>query len=239
MNTFQASDTVGDLMTRCPALWRAFDDAGIDYCCQGKRTLNQVCREKGLDLEALFAMLEGCALAFEEEFAVNPTTMSLTELADHIELTHHAYLRSEFPRLNKMIEKVACAHGNEHPHLYQVRETFLILAAELSSHMTKEEQVLFPMIRWLESSLTAPAKYAGSLTDAIEEMETEHAHVDLLLEELRRLTDGYIAEERACSTCHTILHALAQLEHDLHLHIHKENNSLFPRALEMERNHGR
>ena len=234
MNTFQVNDTVGDVVARCPVLSRVFDEADIDYCCGGKKTLDQVCRGRGLDSQVFLTTLEESALAPAGESADDAAAMSLTELADHIEQTHHSYLRSEFPRLDKMTEKVASVHGEKNSRLHQIRETFLALTEELSSHMMKEEQILFPMVRQLDANETTPTFHCGSLVNPIRQMESEHTHAGSALEKLRELTDGYTPPDWACNTYRAMLDALVRLEHDLHLHIHKENNVLFPRVLEME-----
>lgn len=233
MSTFQASDGVGEVVARNPALSRVFDAADIDYCCGGKKTLDEACREKGLDTQVFLATLEESAREPAGE-PIDAAAMSLTELADHIEQTHHSYLRSAFPRLDEMTKKVASAHGARNPNLHQIRETFLALVAELSSHMMKEEEILFPMVRKLEASETAPAFRCGSLANPIRQMESEHVQAGSALEQFRKLTDRYTPPDWACNTYRAMLDALAHLEQDLHLHIHKENNVLFPRALKME-----
>jgi len=169
------------------------------------------------------------------ETDVDVMTLSLAELADHIEQTHHAYLHSEIPRLDEMTEKVASVHGEKNPRLHQIRQTFLALAAEMSSHMMKEERILFPMVRELDASEMTPAFHCGSLANPIQQMESEHTQAGSALEDLRELADGYTPPDWACSTYRAMLDALARFEHDLHLHIHKESDALFPRALEMER----
>ena len=235
MNAFQANDIVGEVVARRPALSRPFDEAGIDYCCGGQKTLDEACKKKGLDSQAFLAALEESALAPAAEFVLDASALSLTELVDHILQTHHAYLRSELPRLERMTKKVASVHGNTNSRLHQIRETFLDLATELSSHMMKEEQILFPMVLQLDASKTAPAFHCGSLANPIGQMESEHTEAGSALQELRELTDGYTPPDWACNTYRAMLDALARLEQDLHLHIHKENNLLFPGALEMER----
>ena len=235
MSMLTFKDTVGDIVVRRPALSRVFEQVGIDFCCGGKKTLEQACQEKDLDPEGLIARLEDeIQPNRDESVIVDAAAMSLTELVDHIEQTHHTYLRAELPRLDMMSEKVASVHGDKDQRLVQIHQTLLVLADELSNHMMKEEQILFPMVRQLEASKTVPAFHCGSLANPIGQMEAEHEQAGSALERLRELTDGYRPPDWACNTYRAMLDALAHLERDLHLHIHKENNVLFPRAIEME-----
>jgi regulator of cell morphogenesis and NO signaling len=173
-----------------------------------------------------------------EESLVDLAAMSMTELADHIEQTHHTYLHSELPRLEKVIEVVASVHGSSDSRLAELRDTFRMLAAELSGHMMKEEQILFPMVRQLDSSETTPAFHCGSVANPIQQMELEHTQADALLAKLHELTDGNSVPEWACDTYRGMLDALAHFEQDVRLHIHKESNALFPRVIEVEREKG-
>ena len=234
MNTFQVNDTVGSIVTRSPVLSRVFEEAGIDYCCGGKKTLDEVCREKSLDSQTFLTTLKDSALASTSESVVDVAAMSLTELVDHIEQTHHKYLRSEFPRIASMTEKVTSVHGEKNSRLHEIRETYIALATELSSHMMKEEQILFPMVRQLDASETTPPFHCGALSNPIQQMEAEHIQAGSALEKLRELAGGYTPPDWACNTYRAMLDALDHLERDIHLHIHKENSVLFPRALEME-----
>jgi len=168
------------------------------------------------------------------ESVADVAAMSMTELADHIEQTHHVYLRSELPRLDKLTEEMASVHGKMDSRISLIRETIRILVSELSSHMMKEEQILFPMVRQLDASETTPAFHCGSLANPIQQMELEHSQASVMLEKLNELTDSYSAPEWACDTYRAMLDALARFERDMHQHIHKENNVLFPRALEVE-----
>lgn len=229
----QATDTIGDIVSRYPSLLRVLDQMGIDYCCGGKSILEDVCREKGLDVKTLMVTLEAAAGA-PDASVVDAASMSLTDLADHIEQTHHAYLRTELPRLDTLTEKVASVHGDRDSRLAEVRGTFLGLADELLRHLTKEEQVLFPMIRQLETSETTPQFHCGTLANPIRQMELEHDSAGDALAGLRGLTDDFTPPEWGCNSFRSMLDGLARLEADLHQHIHKENNVLFPRALDME-----
>jgi regulator of cell morphogenesis and NO signaling len=234
MNAIRVQDTVGEVVARRPALSRVFEATGVDYCCGGKRTLDEVCREKGFDPQSFLAMLEQSAVASDGEPVVDAAAMSLTELVDHILETHHAYLRVELPRLNGLTEKVVAAHGAHDDRLQQLRQTFLSLAGELASHMMKEEQILFPMIRRLETSDVLPAFHCGSIANPIRQMELEHHDAGAALERIRTLTDEYSPPDWACNTYRAMLDALAHLERDMHQHIHKEDNVLYPRAIKRQ-----
>lgn len=234
MSAFCVQDTVGEVVARRPSLVRLFEAARIDYCCGGKKTLAEVCQEKSLDPQSFLATLEEAASASGGEAVIDAAAMSLTELADHIESTHHAYLRDELPRLNMLTERVASVHGADDARLQEVRHTFLALAGEMASHMRKEEQILFPMIRQLEASEGLPTFHCGSVANPIRQMELEHHDAGAALERMRTLTDEYTPPTWACNTYRAMLDSLAQLERDMHLHVHKEDNVLYPRALKRE-----
>jgi regulator of cell morphogenesis and NO signaling len=233
MTTFQAEQTVGAIVAGHPALSRVFERAGIDYCCGGKKTLARACQEKGLDVAAIVAELEQTDVESEESF-VDAASMSLSELADHIEHTHHAYLRNELPRLIGLTQKVASVHGGSDPRLQAVHDTLVAFASELSSHMMKEEMILFPFIRRLEASDSPVEFHCGSVAHPIRQMEQEHHEAGDALATLRELTDNFTPPEWACNTYRAMVDALAQLERDMHQHVHKEDNVLFPRAIERE-----
>jgi regulator of cell morphogenesis and NO signaling len=170
----------------------------------------------------------------EQRTDVNPAAMTLTQLADHIEATHHAWLRQEFPRLTQMTEKVASVHGHSDQRLASVAAIFAALRAEMESHMFKEERILFPLIRQLEASGSAAHSHCGTIANPIRVMEMEHDSAGGAVGEMRTLTDGFTPPAGACNTYRAMLDTLRQLEADLHQHVHKENNVLFPRALELE-----
>ncbi|MCU0525811.1 MAG: iron-sulfur cluster repair di-iron protein [Elainella sp. Prado103] len=233
MTTFAMNDTVGSIVRDYPALSRLFEQAHVDYCCGGQQTLEAACRQRGIDPQTFLAQLEDFAVtaALPE---VNLAALSLSELADHIERLHHAYLHRELPRLEKMVTKVAAVHGDKEPRLMQIRDIFLALSQELATHLMKEEQVLFPMIRQLESSSTLPVFYCGNLSNPIGRMEFEHDEAGADLVQLRQLTDDYTPPDWACNTYRALLDAMQAFELDMHQHVHKENNVLFPRAIALE-----
>lgn len=234
MSSIRVSDTVGELVARRPVLSHVFEAIGIDYCCGGKKTLEEACREKGFNPEALAAQLEQVALVNVGGPTVDAAAMSLADLADHIQQTHHEYLRDILPRLDMLTERVASVHGADDPRLRELRETLLEFARDMSSHMMKEEQVLFPMIRQLGESDEAPEFHCGSLANPIRQMEQEHHGAGAALARMRELTDEFTPPPWACNTYRAMLDTLAHLERDMHQHVHKEDNVLFPRTAQRE-----
>lgn len=230
---------VAQVATRHPATVRVFQRHGIDFCCKGGRPLAEACEEKGLSFGALRDELAAAAAGPGEETR-DWGEAPLGELIDHILERYHARLREELPRLGAMTDRVLVVHGEKHPEtLPALAATFAGLRAELESHMVKEEQVLFPAVRRLEAAANVGAPAAGSaplppLAAPIAMMEHEHDDAATALRELRRLTEGFTAPAGACTTFRGLYHGLAELEGDLHRHIHLENNVLFPRAAALE-----
>ncbi|HWA25534.1 MAG TPA: iron-sulfur cluster repair di-iron protein [Lacunisphaera sp.] len=221
---------VGDIVAACPGLARLFEELRIDYCCGGKQTLAAACASRGLAPATVVAQLEATAAALQAGPAeVDPARMSLTELADHIESTHHAYLKDELPRLVEMAGRVAAKHGHRDGRLLEVDVTVRALAEEMLCHMNKEELILFPLVRQIDAGHLGGL--AGSIADPIHQMEAEHDDAGRAIERLRQLTGGFVPASDDCNTHRALLDGLARFEADLHRHVHKENNVLFPRAL--------
>jgi regulator of cell morphogenesis and NO signaling len=164
----------------------------------------------------------------------NWVPMSPALLVDHIETTHHAYLHAEIPRLEALADKVAGVHASRHPELVELHQLCVALRQDLEPHMAKEEQMLFPMIRELSTATSPPSFHCGSVANPISMMMREHEHTGSILGTMRHLTDGYRVPDDACASYRALYEGLAALEADTHLHIHKENNALFPAVIELE-----
>ncbi len=232
MKTTEGSTlTVGELVAQEPNRARVFEQFGIDYCCGGKIPLAEACAAGDISLDAVQDALEKSDSHKTSEYDKDWCKESMTSLVDHIVATHHAYLREEFPRLTAMTEKVARVHGERHAELPQVRDVFAAMRAELELHMQKEELILFPMIAELDAGAADVGKHCGGIENPIRMMENEHDGAGDALGTLRELTDGFAPPADACNTYRVMLESLAGLEADLHQHIHKENNILFPKAL--------
>lgn len=237
MDTMQVIDpqaTVGELVRAAPARARVFESLRMDYCCGGGVPLAEACARSQVDLEEVTERLRRADADPREDTLVDADAMTLAELADHIEATHHAYLREELPELDRLTEKVAQVHGDKDSRLATVRTAFLALKAELEPHMMKEERILFPIVRQLEASDGPVDFHCGSVANPIRQMEHEHDQAGSALAVLREATDGFDPPEWACNTYRVMLHRLERLERDMHQHIHKENNVLFPKAIQLE-----
>jgi regulator of cell morphogenesis and NO signaling len=226
--------TIGEIATANPATIKVFQKHGIDFCCGGKRPLGEVCSEQGLDFEKLQDELAN-AVSPAAEPVRDWSAAPLSELIDHILGTHHAYLKEELPRLEQLVERVASKHGEHHGEsLSPLRAGYVALKEELDMHLQKEEMILFPYIRQAERSLATgeplPHSCFGSVEGPIRMMEFEHDSAGEALRRMRDVTGNYNLPEDACNSYRGLFHGLQALEADLHLHIHKENNILFPRA---------
>lgn len=235
--TWSVSTTLSELAAASLAAVRVFEQHGLDYCCGGARPLEEAAREKGLDAAALIHEIERpqAAAGAERDWRAAP----LVELIDHILRTHHEYLKLNLPALSNRLAKVTEVHGAEDPaRLDAMTEVLGALRAELEEHMHKEEVILFPFMerygRAAAQGLPLPPVPFGTIANPIRVMEREHAIAGGALERLRELTGGYRLPEWACDAVKALWRGLGELEQDLHMHIHLENNILFPRAIALE-----
>jgi len=212
-----------------------FEELSIDSCCGGYRSLAEACAEKGIDPEAVLNRL--MAVVPESEPVAEVTEGmggSLSEAVDHLLQTHHTYLKEALPRLAALLDKVVNAHVERHPELNTVQELFGELRADLEPHLMKEEQVLFPMIKQLESSGGTAEPHCGPLQNPIRVMQAEHERVATLFEKIRATTRNFRMPEDGCESYRLLLTGLDELEIDTLLHIQKENEILFPQVLALQ-----
>lgn len=233
MNT-ELNTKLGDLVMARPETMRYFERLGIDYCCGGHRSLSEAC---AIAKQNPAEVLKGLATLEVPTTGVPSlrdwTSAPLVDLIGHIVATHHGYLREELPRLEWLLEKVLRAHGENHSELARVGELYRALVADLTPHMMKEEQILFPFIQSMEQGQTGSACF-GTVQSPIRVMELEHEAVGALLTELREITGAYTVPSDGCATFRALYDGFETLERDLHLHIYLENQILHPRATAME-----
>jgi regulator of cell morphogenesis and NO signaling len=231
MTALDANASLADLVTARPGLAPQLDRLGLDFCCGGQRRLVDAVGAAGLDLGEV---LDSLAAVNTEPNNEDWSAMGPAELVDHLESTHHAYLREALPRLSALVDRVTAVHGERHRELAEVQSLFGELRADLDPHLLKEERVLFPMVRELAAATTTPSFHCGALANPIRVMMAEHDTAGDLLARLRSATHDYVVPDDGCASYQALYAGLAQLEADTHLHVHKENNLLFPSVLDAE-----
>lgn len=234
--------TVRDVAVENPAATRVFEKFGIDYCCGGNQLLDAACGKAGIPVDEVLDALE-----MEAETARTAKQLRdwqsepLSELVTHVKNTHHRFTREETSRLRALLNKVCSVHGKNHPELFEIQSTFEGLAQELTTHMMKEELVLFPYIVRMEEAViqsepVLPAPF-GTVENPVAMMQHEHDSAGNALRAIRNASNDFALPADACVSYQTLYRALEAFESDLHQHIHLENNILFPRAIAMEKSH--
>lgn len=240
-----------DSTSPCPLLQRPLGDIvkgdaraaavlegfGLDYCCSGQQTLEEAAAARQVPVARVIVALEslGAPAAGDER----EQWTELDSLTRHICERHHRYIRDVTPAIAAWLDKLVDRHGAKHPELIEIRAVFGELAGDMATHMTKEENLLFPCIDDLavarRTGAPRPLSPFGTVLNPMRVMEADHRAAGDLLDRLRALTGGYTPPADACATFRLCYSELARFEADLHRHVHLENNVLFPQALELER----
>ena len=232
-----AETTIRDIVTEDYRAAAVFQQHGIDFCCGGNKTIDEACRGRGLNAaQVLSDVARACATpdtSGQQFGAWEPPA-----LVDYIVTKPHGYVRQAMPTIAAYTRKLSSVHGPNHPELIEVERLFAGVVAEMTMHMMKEEQILFPFIVKLAEAAAqnrpAPPIPFGTVANPIRMMEDEHESAGNALARIRTLTSGYQPPEDACTTYRVGLQELEAFEEDLHAHVHLENNILFPRALRLE-----
>jgi len=212
-----------------------FEKYHLDFCCKGKRSLQQACEEIDIRVEDVVADLATTEQS-SDKVTIDYSKFPLNQLTAYIVTTHHGYIKKESPQILSYLQKVASKHGDRHPEMFKVLELFAAVKEEMELHMQKEEHVLFPRIgeieKWVDEGNEMRINHTY-LQAPINMMEQEHDHAGELLAEINKLTNNYMPPLDACTTFKLSFAALQAFEMDLHQHVHLENNILFPRALQL------
>lgn len=230
--------TIGEIVAEDYRTAQVFKNHRIDFCCNGNRSVSEACEDKNIDLNKLMEEIERVQkdnLGSTTDFKTWPLDL----LADYIEKTHHRYVEEKLPVLKQYLEKLCQVHGNRHPELFEIRDEFNVSAGEFAAHMKKEEFILFPYIRKMvktkidKNTLATPN--FGTVQNPVQKMMDEHTTEGDRFDKISSLSNNYTPPADGCNTYRVTYALLKEFEEDLHLHIHLENNILFPRAIEMEK----
>lgn len=215
-----------------------FQKYGIDFCCKGGRTINEVCETQKISSDELLSNLNSVSNQSNGQHT-DYQLWDLDLLADYIEKKHHRYVEQKTPALIQYLDKLCEVHGANHPELFEINEHFKAGAGVLAQHMKKEELVLFPFIRKMAKAKNQGAKveapYFGSIENPIKMMMDEHTIEGDRYREIETLSKNYTPPEDACNTYKVTFSLLKEFQEDLHIHIHLENNILFPKSIKLEK----
>ena len=222
--------SVGEIVANDFRTSSVFKKAGIDFCCGGKQSFSDACNEKSIDP----VELENEILKITEEPVnefMNFKNWDPVFLSEFIVKTHHKFVIKNLPELVFYTRKIANVHGDNHTELIEVADLFEKINDELLQHLKNEEEVLFPAIKNAVNTNSSKAKEI--IVSEIERMTGEHEFAGGAMDEINRITKGYTVPEDGCNTYRVAFKMLEQFEDDLHMHVHLENNILYPKALEL------
>ncbi|MGV9004949.1 iron-sulfur cluster repair di-iron protein [Flavobacterium sp.] len=234
----QEDQIIGELVANDYRTASVFKKYGIDFCCQGNRTINDACEAKKIDEKLVVDDLNS-VLNSKADSGIDFQSWPLDLLADYIEKKHHRYVEEKSLEIKPYLDKICRVHGERHPELFEIKEHFNATAGELAMHMKKEELILFPFIKKMVKAKQENTKLDkpnfGTVENPIQMMMDEHTTEGDRFRKIEVLSNNYKAPEDACNTYRVTFALLNEFEQDLHMHIHLENNILFPRAIELEK----
>ena len=235
MNT--QTDFIGDIVAADFRTAAIFKKYGIDFCCKGGRTIEEACSPKSLDKDQIYSDIENLPKTDGNSIDFNSWPLDL--LADYVEKTHHRYVEEKMPVLQQFLDKLCKVHGGAHPELFEIRDLFFASAQDLAAHMKKEELILFPfvknMVKAKISNEAIQQPHFGTVENPVNMMKHEHTVEGERLRKIADLTNEYTPPANACNTYKVTFAMLQDFENDLHKHIHLENNILFPKAIQLEK----
>jgi regulator of cell morphogenesis and NO signaling len=232
----QKDSKIGEIVANNFHTAHVFESLGIDFCCGGKKSINEACVAKGIDPD--FVVNEIYKADQVNGTATHFSKWDVDFLIDYIVNNHHLYVLTSVPTIEHHLQKVIAAHGEKNPQIAKIDSVFSSLKDELFEHMIKEERMLFPYIKKMnfayKNSIEIPTPPFGKLSDPVKVMEDEHAAAGNMMAQINKLAGGYAVPEKACGTYKLLYNELKDFEADLHMHVHLENNILFPKAADLE-----
>jgi len=229
--------TLAQIVTKDHRAAGIFEKHNLDFCCKGNKSLSEACKENKLDAQEILAELQNGTISTNEN-SLRSNEWELDFLADYIINNHHQYVRNSIPIISAHAEKVAHVHGEHHPETIEINKIFSVVYKDLRQHIMKEEEILFPYIKYLvkvKNNGSKPERpYFSTIKNPINMMESEHTSAGDSLFKIRKLSDNYFLPSDACTTYSTYYKELKEFEEDLHKHVYLENYILFPKAIKLE-----
>jgi len=234
---FSIETRLNEIALSNPGARRVLEDAGVDYCCGGGKSLQDACLHAGVTADEILKRLRQNS-ELRDSGDTQWISAPLAALTRHIRERHHRYVRDSIPRVRALLAKIREKHGLKHCEIEEIEKLFGDVAREMTAHMQKEEQILFPYIDALERSASGSGSveppFFQTVRNPIHAMMKEHDSAGDLVKRIRKASNDYKAPPDACTSYQATYQELRQFEEDLHLHVHLENNILFPRTVELE-----
>jgi len=236
--TLQENQIIGELVAQDYRTASVFKKHAIDFCCQGNRTIQDACTQEKIDSKTVIDELE-YVLNSQRDSTIDYHSWPIDLLANYIEKKHHRYVEEKSSEIKPYLEKICRVHGNQHPELIEINRLFIAATEELAMHMKKEELILFPYIKKMviakQQNSTLTGSHFGTVKNPIQMMMDDHTNEGDRFRKIEELSNNYTPPQDACNTFNVTLFLLREFQTDLHLHIHLENNILFPKAIELEK----
>lgn len=233
----QKDQIIGELVAQDYRVASVLNTYGIDFCCQGNRSIQEACTRENIDPDKVISDIQNILHSTQSEI-LNYQSWPIDLLADYIEKKHHRYVEEKIIEIKPYLDKICKVHGNHHPELFEIRQLFFAAADELTEHMKKEETILFPYIQILVQSHRSKNKpdrpFFGNVQNPVQVMMHEHTTEGERFSKMEELSNTFTPPDDACNTYRLTFSLLKEFKQDLHLHIHLENNILFPKAIELE-----
>lgn len=234
---YNNQDVIGEIVAKDYRAASVFKNAGIDFCCQGNRTIQEACSKKKILVSDILEALEEVDVTSSGQNDFDSWPLDL--MVDYIEKKHHRYVEEKSVEIKAYLDKICRVHGNTHPELFEIQKEFNESVGELAMHMKREELVLFPFIKKLvnakKSKQALPEAPFGTVNNPIAKMMDEHNTEGERFRKISELSNAYMPPSDACNTYKVTYALLKEFEEDLHLHIHLENNILFPKTVQLEK----
>jgi regulator of cell morphogenesis and NO signaling len=235
--TINNQTIIGDIVASNYKAADVFSKYQIDYCCQGSRTLEEACMTNQVSSSDVLSELQN-VLNIQNTSTLKYDEWPVDLLSEYVVKIHHKYVEESVPVLKQNLNKLCNVHGKNHTELFKITEAFHALADDVIVHMKKEELMLFPYIKKMkkafDDNVSGTEAPFGTVANPIGMMQHDHTFEGDLLHSIQSLSDNFTPPSDGCTTYKVTYAKLKEFQDDMFLHIHLENNIMFPKAILLE-----
>jgi len=238
--TTEKHDTISRIVRDDYRTADVFRKHGINYCCGGNSTLEEVCRLQNLDIISICKELSDATQTITIPASLRVDEWSIDFLVDYIRNVHHAYLKQALPTLETTLISFVNNHRSKFPFLDSLHQEFSSLSVLLTEHIAEEEEKIFPYMKQVSHTHKHKEIYGKLFVKTLSQpltkvFQSKHTHISAQLVEIRNLSNQYRFPDNACTNHRVVFQKLRELDADIVQYRHLENNVLFPKAIILER----